>query len=305
MSERKRARVTMRSLKILVALAIVIASPAYGQSPWPQTFAQAPIANSVAVEGGRLSYEVAGSGLRTIIFIHDGFTDMRVWDEIWPVLGHEYRVVRYDRRGHGRTPESSRPYSAVDDIASLVVELGIARAVIVAGSDGADLALGFALAHPAQVEQLVLVSPRVAGGPPSPSTDARISANNAALASGDVATSIGLWVNDRYIVNGPNRSARARLRSILETSPHDLNNRDSQDRARASVLPRLSGVSAPTLILYGARDMPDILPVSRAIQLALPGARLDPVQGSGHLIYLDEPEIFAAAVLAFVRPWTP
>ena len=257
--------------------------------------------NLLPLPGGRLHFEAGGYGTRTVIFIHDQFTDAAVWEDIWPILGREYRTVRYDRRGYGFTPPSTEAYVPSQDLAELMNHLSIPSAVLVAGSDGANIALEFALAYPGRVEQLLLVSPIISGAPMSPAYQAWVDANNAPLATGDAASAASNWAGDRYIVSGPNRSARSRLRQIYAACPNDLGARDIRAVVASTLLPRLGGVQAQTLILSGARDMPEVVTLSQSLQRAIPGARRDPVQGSGHLIYLDEPEIFAAAALAYIR----
>jgi pimeloyl-ACP methyl ester carboxylesterase len=278
----------------LLSLALLAPASARAQIEYPSA-PPAPRGSQLRVEGGSLYYEAGGSGSRTVIFIHDGFTDSAVWEDIWPILGREYQVVRYDRRGHGRSPPATSAYSSLDDITALMRQLGLARATFVAGSDGAGLALEYAIANPGRVEQLVLASPLVTGAAVTDEMAMRRAAGGGAET----------WIADRYIVNGPNRRARGRLRAIYAASPHNLTFVDRQDRPRPPALPRLSAVRSPTLILSGSRDMPPVIAHSEAVQRAIPGAYRDPVQGSGHLIYIDESEIFAAAALAFIRPWMP
>lgn len=277
-----------------LAPALLVPASARAQIEYPSNPGAIPGAR-MRVDGGSLFYELAGTGSRAVIFIHDGFTDSQVWEDIWPILGREYRVIRYDRRGHGRSPPSTTAYSPVDDILALMRQLGLPRATFIAGSDGAGIALEFALAYPSRVEQLVLASPLVSGAP----VTQQIAERRAAGGGAEV------WISDRYIVNGPNRRARGRLRAIFQASPHDLTFTDTQERPRPPALPRLAGVRTPVLILSGSRDMPPVIAHSEAVQRAIPGAYRDPVQGSAHLIYIDEPEIFAAAALAFLRPWVP
>jgi 3-oxoadipate enol-lactonase len=270
----------------LAAAAVLSAdAPARGQT-WPTAaFADVP--------GGRIGYETGGTGTRTVIFIHDGFTDSAVWDPIWPILGREYNVVRYDRHGHGRSPPATAAYSSSDDLAALMQRLNLSAAAFIAGSDGAGLAAEFALTRPAQVQQLLLVSPLVSGAPRPTQWQERLTG----ATPGDPSA----LAADRYIVNGPNRGARARLRAIFEAAPQDLSHADAFARPTPPLLPRLGAITAPTMILAGQRDMPDAIAMGESVQHAIPGARRDPVQGAGHLIYLDEPEIFAAAALAFIR----
>jgi pimeloyl-ACP methyl ester carboxylesterase len=59
---------------------------------------------TLPVAGGGLYYEVAGSG-DPVVLIHGGFGDRRMWDDQFDVLARDYRVLRYDHRGFGRSIE--------------------------------------------------------------------------------------------------------------------------------------------------------------------------------------------------------
>ncbi len=63
---------------------------------------------NVPAETGRLYYERAGRG-RSVILIHPGLWDSRVWDEQFGALAKGYDVARYDLRGHGRSDPPTRP----------------------------------------------------------------------------------------------------------------------------------------------------------------------------------------------------
>ena len=100
----------------------------------------------------RLYYEVAGSG-HPLVLIH-GFTlDTRMWDDQFETFAREYQVVRYDRRGFGK---SSLPvdedYAHADDLAALLEHLGIDRAYVLGLSGGGASAIDFALTYPEAID---------------------------------------------------------------------------------------------------------------------------------------------------------
>ena len=64
----------------------------------------------VLVDGGKLFYELAGSG-KNIVLLHDGMVNREIWDEQFPMLAKSYRVVRYDRRGYGKSSDPKVKYS--------------------------------------------------------------------------------------------------------------------------------------------------------------------------------------------------
>ena len=57
------------------------------------------------INGARLQYEMAGQG-RAVVLVHGEMLDMRIWDAVFAALTGRFRVLRYDRRGHGADRKS-------------------------------------------------------------------------------------------------------------------------------------------------------------------------------------------------------
>ena len=116
----------------------------------------------IIVDGGRLFFETAGKG-ENIVLLHDGMVDREIWDEQFPVLAKNYRVVRYDRRGYGKSSDPEAPYSHIADLNHLFIQLNIDKAIIFGMSSGGGLAIDFTLKYPAKISALVLVGAVVGG----------------------------------------------------------------------------------------------------------------------------------------------
>jgi len=101
------------------------------------------------VNGAWIFYELAGEG-DAVVLIHGNGVHRREWDEQVSPLSEEFRVLRFDACGFGKSalPVEGRPHSHHEDVAALLRELGIERAHIVGHSMGAGIAADFALAHP-------------------------------------------------------------------------------------------------------------------------------------------------------------
>src|ERR1700761_3795379 len=117
----------------------------------------------VNAEGGRIWYQTCGSGDRNMVLIHDGTLHSATWDDVWPLLCKDFHVVRYDRRGYGRSPVATQPYSRTDDVAAVMRAAGMEHAVMVGASAGGGIAVDFTLQHPKAVDRLVLVGPSISG----------------------------------------------------------------------------------------------------------------------------------------------
>lgn len=286
-------QITLTAIVVLLAL-LAGGAPAGGEvrpMPAPQ------VADYLDLEGGRVYVETFGAGF-PIVLIHDGLAHSVVWDAQVAAFAPDYRVIRYDRHGYGRSDPADTTYSDVENLHALLQALGVTRAVVVGSSAGGGLAIDFTLAHPTMVEALVLSGPVVNGLGYTFHFLQRAYANFAA----DPAQTLALWANDRYAIAPGNDAARARLREILTASPHNLdlaNGRYEQSPERAA-LPRLGEITAPTLLIVGDQDIPDVHAHVGAIEAGIRGARRVVIPHAGHLVYLEQPEAFNHEVAEFL-----
>ncbi|MDP8994101.1 MAG: alpha/beta fold hydrolase [Pseudomonadota bacterium] len=134
----------------------------------------APVAGRLAVPGGEIAYNVAGSG-PPLVLLHAGRLDNSMWDPVIPRLTAHHRVVRWDARGHGHSSAPGGPGAdTADDLRRLLDSLGIHRTAIAGISMGSGTAAHFTIRHPERVERLILMStsapppgtPAAAGAPP-------------------------------------------------------------------------------------------------------------------------------------------
>jgi 3-oxoadipate enol-lactonase len=109
-------------------------------------------------------YQECGTGPDVVVLLHDGVVNSAVWDEVWPAFCKRFHTIRYDRRGCGRSPATTKPYEA-DDLAALLRDRKITHAALVASSHGGEVALNFVLRYTAYVSDLVLVGSAATGFP--------------------------------------------------------------------------------------------------------------------------------------------
>lgn len=253
-------------------------------------------AGFVPVPGGKLAYETCGAGPKTIVLLHDGILHSAAFDDVWPTLCRRFKVIRYDRRGYGASPPAAQPYRPVDDLAVLLRTLSVPRASLVGSSSGSGLAVDYALAHPEQVDRLVLVGPWISG------FDASFGFIFRAL---KLLTLYKLGLTDSvardpYILTKNAAPQRERLKALLKAHPGNLTAGTREQPPAAPAKPRLGEIRAPTLILVGQVDIKDVQEQARAAAAAIPGARLETVPAAGHLMYLEKPNDFAERVSQFV-----
>ena len=116
-------------------------------------------AESGFVRSGNASlyYELAGEG-QPIILIHAGVADSRQWNNEFAHFAQDFRVLRYDLRGYGKSSPVDGEFSHMGDLIALLDRHGFHQPLVLIGcSMGGGLAMDFALAHPPKVKALVMV----------------------------------------------------------------------------------------------------------------------------------------------------
>jgi 3-oxoadipate enol-lactonase len=255
--------------------------------------------NFLDVDGSKIYYEECGTGAEAVVLIHDGIADSLVWDGVWPAFCKQFRTIRYDRRGYGRSPATTVIYTETDDLFAHLRHLQIKRAMLVGSSHGGGLAINFTLEHPNLVEQLVLVGAVVDGYGYSDQFLLRGLKNNEP-GEKDVARLIANWANDKYLLAADHPEAKKKLQAILTANPQDLTHDDMPRPTRPAVA-RLAEIRAPTLILVGDQDIPDVHAHAGVIENGIPDSRRVVVEDTGHLMYLEKPEEFSHIVVIFLQ----
>src|SRR5215204_779282 len=110
-----------------------------------------------AVNGENLYYEVSGNGT-PLVLIHGWSLNLRMWDTQVAALSRRFRVIRYDRRGFGKSSGSEDITWDAADLDALLNHLGATKVHVLGMSQGARVALQFARSYPDRVSSLILHS---------------------------------------------------------------------------------------------------------------------------------------------------
>jgi pimeloyl-ACP methyl ester carboxylesterase len=259
-------------------------------------------AEMVDVPGGQLFYETCGEKGPAIVLIHDGVLNSASFDDMWPILCRDFRVVRYDRRGYGKSPPGASPYSPQDDLAAVLAAAGFAHASLVGFSFGGGLAVGYAIAHPDQADRLVIAGAALNGFTPSPAFGKRIQHIMLPMIFGNMDAVAANASRETWIMAPGHDAARAKAAALIKASPQDLRHQMHDPiRGWPSDLPRMGGLKAPTLILIGDHDIADNQAQAGAAQVLIPGAKRVVVEDAGHLMQLEHPRQVAALIAEFVN----
>lgn len=257
------------------------------------------------VDEGRIHAEETGAG-EAVLLLHSGVADRRVWDPIAPALAASgFRAIRYDQRGHGRSPAPHAPHSQVADAIAVLDAAGVDAAHFVGLSQGAATSVDTALAHPDRVRSLTLVAPGLTGfrWPRLPGFARRMAAAEAGDAHRLAVETARLWAPLSF---GDEDAVAA---DVLCDGPHDAAGRIILDQAEQFLrddlavdepyaVDRLGEISAPTLVVLGERDVAPIGDIGRLLVAGIPGARDATVAGADHMLPLRAPDELTALLLA-------
>ena len=245
----------------------------------------------VDVDGVKLWYEECGvTNGPAVVLLHDGLLHSITWDAVWAPLCVKYHVVRYDRRGYGRSEPSKVRFVPEDDLYQVMRQVHIDRAIIMGNSSGGALALDFALAHPEMVEGLFLIGPVVHGMASSEYFNDRSNSNSAPLDHGDAKTAAANWSNDRFLIAGDDPRSRKQLYDALTQNPQNLTVGGGLEiRPSPPAVTRLSQIRVPTMILVGDADIADVFAHCGAIEAAVPLSSFEVWKDTGHLIQIQKP----------------
>lgn len=261
----------------------------------------------IQVDDSQVYYEVQGQGT-PLLLLHDGLLDSTCWDFQFAPLAQTHRVIRYDRQAYGRSGIPTLPFSILETAKTLLDHLRIDQAILLGGSIGGTIALHFALTYPQMVQKLIIVGSHVSGLAWSPAFQQRM--NDVFLPlheEGNLPEKAARAAEDPYLMAPENTAAREWLRQKLRANPgcllgHGQLMKSNLIRFAPFVAwGKLHEIQAPSLILVGEADAPDILTHTAAMQTGIPNARRVIIPQAGHLCYLEKPAEFNQLVLQFLQ----
>jgi 3-oxoadipate enol-lactonase len=253
------------------------------------------------VNGVSMYVEVCGRG-HPVVLIHALGTSLRSWDPLIPLLASQYRLVRYDYRGHGRSEKVTAPATLpllAQDLRGLLQALGLGGVHVVGLAVGAMIAQQLAVDHPGLASGLVLADTVSAIGAQAGEYNER---RAEAVERGGMRAAVDATIERAFAPafgeRHPERLAGFRG-EFLANDPHGY---ACISRALRSfqVTDRLWKIHCPTLLLVGELDR--LCPPSEAaaIQARIPAARLEILPGVGHFSAVEAPKAFAERALVFL-----
>ncbi|WP_246257746.1 3-oxoadipate enol-lactonase [Amycolatopsis anabasis] len=238
------------------------------------------------------------AGGEVVVLSNSVGSDLRMWDpQVGPLTAAGFRVVRYDQRGHGKSPVPPGPCTIGDlgdDVLALLDSLGAERVRFAGLSLGGMTGMWLAARHPDRISRLVLCCTSARLGP------AKMWADRAALVraegTGVVAEAgVGRWLTPGFRERNPGRAGE--LRDMIAATPAEGYASCCGAIERMDLTGELASITAPTLVIAGAEDPATPPEHGRRIADGIPGARLEIVEGAAHLGNVEQPARFSELII--------
>ena len=253
----------------------------------------------------------------TLLLVHGYSSSLHTWEPWVAKLGDEYRVVSIDLPGHGltRAPAGWRESipAYVDVVNDFAHAYGLTHFALAGNSMGGNIAWEYALAHPDQLDALILVD--AAGWPPSAASKASEPSFFALLRNPALAPLLREIDNTSFFTKGlrasfsdPTRATDAMVTRYVELSRapghRDILLQIMLGARRYATDNRLGAIRTPTLVLVGDDD--HLIPPADAVRFhaAIRESQFVRLEHTGHLAQEENPDATSAAVRAFLHRHT-
>ena len=302
----KKTLITMKTLLYILSVILLISScnNARKSTESERGFAE--------VNGTKLWYEVTGSG-DPIVFIHGNFGDHRHWDFQIEPLSKDFKIIRYDVRGYGKSaiPDSVEYYRDCDDLKALMDYLEIDRANICGVSMGSGIAVDFALAYPEYCISLIPIGPW-ANGYGSGQYRTKVSDSLFQIfgkvfelisSKGPKEATDYWWTGNNEIKNTvvKQRTLDSLLIMGYEYSWWGFLNPNGRESVTPPAMEVLSTIKSPTLIVTAENDIEACKEVADLMHNQIDNSQMISINSAGHLMNMDNPEEFNRVISDFIH----
>jgi 3-oxoadipate enol-lactonase len=233
-------------------------------------------------------------------------TALALWDPVVAHLGDDRRIVRYDHRGQGASPEPPGPYAIADlgaDVLALLDDLGLDRVDYAGVSVGGMVGLWLAAHAPERIDRLMVFNASACPGNPD-AWRRRAAAVRAAGGTATVAEGVVVrWLTPPFAAEHP--EVLDGLGALLVASPPEGYVALCDMLAELDLREDLGAIRAPTLVAGGAGD--EALPPehARAIADGIGGARFVLLDPAAHIPMAERPDAVAALIREHLELPTP
>jgi 3-oxoadipate enol-lactonase len=258
------------------------------------------------LNGRRIFYDLVGPETGSVLCVtHSLASDGGMWaEQMAPLLGAGYRVLRVDMRGHGGSDPIAGEYrmeELANDVATVMDALGVTSAHYVGLSIGGMIGQALAVHHGAKVKSMMLCDTMPATPPGAKETWApRVKAVSDTKGLSTIADgTMARWFTDAFKGRNPSRWKQIRDTIVGTTAQGFLGCAAAiQNFDFLAALPKLQ---VPTLVVCGADDQGTPPAGNKRIAELVPGGRYEEIAEARHLPNVERPDAFNRILLGWLE----
>ncbi len=252
----------------------------------------------------RTRYRIDGAGARWVSFVTGIANDLTLWDGQLPALAADFRILRYDLRGHGGSEATAGPYSMkllVEDLKALLDSLSVRKTSLVGLGLGGAIAQAFAIEHGERVENLAACCCRARMVPDFATLWHRLrgTVQEQGLEA-IVEPTVHRWFSEEFKAAHP--EVLDKIRKMIRGTTREGYLGVSAAFLGLDVERRLPEIRARTLYVSGAEDKlggpPELM---KGLAEKVRGAQHVSVPNAAHIANIQNPEGFNRVLTDFLR----
>lgn len=236
-----------------------------------------------------------------LVFIHSLGTELRIWDSVVSHFARDFKIVRYDLRGHGLSDSPPGPYSIrdhVNDLAGLLAYVQVEAAIPVGISVGGMIAIAYAAARPERIKALVLCDTGPTIGTAA-SWNERIETLRQNGMDSMADAILARWVTPSFSKRCP-ADYRGYYNMLTRTSV--IGYTSTCETLRDTDLTEIAqSLKTKTLVLCGSEDISTPPALGRALAESLADARFSLVENAAHLPCIEQSSMVADLIRQFLQ----
>lgn len=254
------------------------------------------------INNGNIYYEMLGEG-EPLVFVHGNTLDHRMWDDQFFEFSKQYKCIRYDARGFGKSSDPNGEYSRSEDLKLLLEGLKVGKAIIVGLSLGGDIAIDFALEYANSVNALVLANSSVHGWTTSKNFKKEWDLIDWTAQNRNLKEAISIWINNKafaYAVRNIDLKKRL-LEMMHDYKGYYLLNENPRKRLDPPAIERVGEIKTPTLIVVGSDDVLDFIQIAELLEQKIENSKKIVIPDAGHMTNMEKPEEFNIILKEFLN----
>ena len=261
----------------------------------------------IALENNNfLNVEITGSlDLPKIIFSNSLGSDLRMWNPQVEAMKDKYCIIRYDKRGHGKSSPAQGPYSfdmLENDVIKIMDNLEVEKANFVGLSMGGMTSLGLALKHQNRFDKFVCCAARADMPPPmQDGWNQRIAVVKESDTAGVVNGSLERWYSEKFTNDPTNTDIINLSKDMITNTSKEGYIGSCEAIKKLDYLKELSTINREILYISGEIDMGAPAMAMEEMHHLTPNSKYECISGAAHILNIECAEEVNNIILEFLN----